>query len=70
MNLANIRKKVMAEIGKKHHFRYRGVRNQIEEFAGIIINCYTSIFIIELEDNSIRSFSYNDFIINNIKILS
>ena len=68
MNLDTIKKSVFDKIGKKYHFIYKGSRNQIEEFDGVITKCYPSIFIIELEDGTCKSFSYNDFIIKNIKI--
>ncbi len=70
MNLDTARSKVKSYLGVPLKFIYRGARNQIEEFNGIITNCYKSIFIIETNTHVIKSFSYNDFIIKNIKIIT
>lgn len=70
MNLGIAKNKVKSYLGLHHKFIYRGARNQIEEFEGKIINCYQSIFIIETDDHIIKSFTYNDFIIKNIKIVA
>lgn len=70
MNLDKVRKYLSTQKGISHVFLYKGARNQIEEFSGIIINCFPAIFTIKTESNTIKSFSYNDFIIKNLKILS
>ena len=69
MNLDTVKNKIKSYLGIHHKFIYRGARNQIEEFEGIIVNCYPHIFIIKTDDNYIKSFTYNDFIIRNIKII-
>ena len=56
--------------GEIHSFRFRGARNQIEEFQGIITDTYPAIFIIRLQNEKIRSFSYSDVLIDNLKILN
>ena len=49
--------------GKTIHFKYNGSRNQTEEFVGTIENAYNSVFTIKLIDNNgIKSFTYNDII--------
>ena len=70
MNLDTARNKIKDKIGLHLRFIYRGTRNQIEEFEGKIIKCYPYIFIIETDDHVIKSFTYSDFVIKNIKILS
>ena len=70
MNLSAAKKSILEKIGNRYHFVYRGSRNQIEEFDGTIVKCFPSIFLIQLDDGSCKSFSYNDFIIKNIKIQS
>ena len=57
--------------GKKYHFRFNGARNQIEEFDGIITEVYNHIFIIKTigNKNEIKTFTYNDVLIENIEIL-
>ena len=63
MNKSIVKEKIKSIKGQKIHFKYNGSRNQIEEFDGIIDNTYNSVFIIRLTENqSIKSFSYNDII--------
>lgn len=69
MNLDTAKNKIRGMVGGYHKFIYRGSRNQIEEFKGKIVKCYPSIFIIETDDHIIKSFTYSDFIIRNIKIV-
>lgn len=70
MNLDIVRKKVSNQLHLNHLFLYKGNRNQIEKFEGSIINCYSRIFLVELNNGTKKSFSYSDFIIGNIKILT
>lgn len=70
MNLNRVKDLIKNHIGIKHKFRYIGARNQIDEFDGVITKCFPSIFIIETDNQVIKSFTYNDFIIKNIKIIS
>ena len=58
---------------KKGHvlkFRHNGSRNQIEEFKGIIVETYNSIFTIKTIDKNeeIKSFTYSDVLIDNLEI--
>ena len=70
MNPNKIKSIIKDNIDIEHRFFYRGYRNQCEEFTGKIIKCYHSVFLIKLFDGSVKSFSYSDFGINNIKIIS
>ena len=70
MNIDTARRVIKENMGVVHFFRFNGSRNQKEEFSGIITKVFPAIFIIELVDGSIRSFSYGDFIIDTIKIVS
>ena len=70
MNLDSVKKYIYEQKDIPHVFLYKGTRNQLEEFSGVIKKCFPAIFIIVTEDNVIKSFSYNDFIIKNLKILS
>lgn len=51
-------------------FRFKGTRNQVEEFDGIITDTYPAIFIIRQQNDKIRSFSYSDVLIDNLKIIN
>ena len=68
MNLDRAKEKIRSYQGKTYNFIYRGTRNQIEEFEGVITKCFSSVFIIETNTGVIKSFTYNDFIVKNIKI--
>jgi len=69
MNLDTAKNIVKSYLGTHHKFIYRGVRNQIEKFEGKIVECYPHMFIIETDNYIIKSFTYNDYIIRNIKII-
>lgn len=62
-----IRDNIRLLIGKKVRFRYNGSRNQVEEFDGIIVNCYKNIFIIDI-GNMYKSFSYSDVLIGVLDV--
>ncbi len=66
MNLDTARRKIKSMCGLPLHFVYKGSRNQLEEFDGVIVQCFPSVFIIHVNNNTIKSFSYNDYIMKNI----
>ncbi len=70
MNLDSVKKYICEQKDVPHVFLYKGSRNQLEEFSGVITKCFAAVFIIVTDDNVIKSFSYNDFIVKNLKILS
>lgn len=70
MNLDYAKNKIKEKLGIPLKFIYKGARNQVEEFEGTIVKCFPSVFIVETTDNVIKSFTYNDFIIKSIRIIS
>ena len=69
MNISKIKRDISNIKGKVIHFKYNGIRNQIEEFDGIVENTYNSVFTIKIcNKNSIKSFSYNDVITKSLQI--
>ena len=69
MNIDKIKDKVDLYVGKEMIFRFNGARNQIEEFCGVVVSTYPSIFIVKLKENdSIKSFSYSDILIHKLVI--
>ena len=61
------RNKISSIKGKKMIFKYKGSRGQVEEFIGYIENTYSNVFTIRIiEDNILKSFSYNDVIIHKL----
>lgn len=69
MNIDKVRDEVKSNEGKILHFKINGSRNQIVEFDGQIIETYQSIFVVKLNDNNIKSFSYSDLITSSLEIL-
>ena len=68
MTIQNIRSEMQEHIGKKVNIHYDLGRNKSEELNAIIKNLYNYIFIVELPNKEIRSFSYSDIITKTIKI--
>lgn len=66
-----IREKVSSWIGKNFHFKYKGARNQNDEFFGYVDCIYTNVFTICLSDrvNYHKTFSYSDVLIGNLEIV-
>lgn len=69
MTLERIRKFVLDNKGVIHSFKFKGSRNQVDEFSGIITDLYPAIFIIKLTDSKVRAFSYSDLLIENLEIV-
>ncbi len=69
MTIDKVKSFVSENAGIVHNFRFRGSRNQLEEFRGKITALYPAIFIISLEDEKIKSFSYSDVLLNNLQII-
>lgn len=69
MNLDRARSYVKEYLNIPCKFLYHGSRNQDEEFYGKIINCFSSVFVVETTENVIKTFSYNDFIIKKINFV-
>ena len=69
MTISVIKEIVKSNFNKNILFKYNGTRNHIEIFEGRIIEIYPSIFIIRLNDQKIRSFTYTDILLNNLEII-
>ncbi len=68
MILDNVKKKIEMNKGLLKRFVFHGTRNQNEEFEGIIIKMYNSLFLVKTIDGQIRSYSYADVLISNLEI--
>lgn len=70
MSINSIRSYIKSNLGKTFSFRFKGSRNQIDEFIGKIVGVYHSIFTIEVvgREKRIKSYSYNDVLIENLEI--
>lgn len=69
MTLDKVREVVLENKGIVKSFVFKGSRNQIDEFQGVITETYPAVFTITLEDNKVKSFSYSDILIDNLKII-
>ena len=69
MTLDKIKENIKNIRNSKRRFIFHGSRNQDEEFVGFIKSVYPSVFIIELENGQIRSYSYSDLLISNLEII-
>ncbi len=69
MTLDKIKKYVSDNKGVLHLFRFKGTRNQVDEFKGVITGIYPAIFIITLSDSKVKSFSYSDLLVNSLEII-
>ena len=65
--IEKVKQKVCDLKGKRIRFRYNGSRNQIEEFEGVIVDCYNCVFVIAT-DKVKRSFSYSDVFIGVLEL--
>ena len=70
MNIQKIKQFVSSNKGKTFAFKFKGARNQIDEFIGQIVESYNSVFIVKARGkvDRIKSYSYNDVLINNLEI--
>ncbi len=65
-----VKDNIKSKKGEKLHFRFNGARNQIDEFDGIIVETYNSIFTIKtMNKNEIKSFTYSDVLIEKLEII-
>ena len=67
MNINLIKEKINNNLNKKVIVTVYGMRNKVTRYEGVLYKTYPNIFSI-LEDGGEKSFSYNDYIIGDIKI--
>ncbi len=65
-----IKEEIKNQQGKVLHFRFNGLRNQIEEFEGVIVGTYNYIFNIRTCENrdELKYFTYSDVLIDHLEI--
>ena len=69
MNIEKVKDKINLYKGKTINFKFNGARNKIEEFSGIIVDTYSSVFTVKtIDTESIKSFSYSDVLIHKLVI--
>lgn len=67
--LKEIRRNLEAQKGKKIKLLVDVGRNKVEEYEGVVLNTYNSIWTFKT-DTDIKSFGYNDILIKNVIISS
>ena len=63
-----IKENVKNNLGKEVKILYNGSRNKKEEYFGTIKEVYNNIFIVKLNTDEIKSFSYFDVLTNTVEI--
>ena len=68
MNIGIIKNKIDKKSGDSVKVIYNGSRNRREEYSGVITETYNYIFIVKVDNNEKKSFSYSDILTNTIEI--
>lgn len=68
MTLEKIKEKLNDYIGKTITINYNLGRNKFEKYEVILKELYSHVFLVELKNENIKSFSYSDIITKTIKI--
>jgi len=63
-----IKKNIEKNMGNEIKIIYNGSRNRKEEYLGVIREVYNNIFIVKLDTDEIKSFSYSDVLTNTVEI--
>ena len=66
--IKKIRNQISDNLGNKTKIIYNGSRNKKEEYNGVISEVYNNIFIVKLDTDDIKSFSYSDILTNTVEI--
>lgn len=69
MTIDRVKALVLQNKNVLRSFRFKGTRNQVDEFSGVITDVYPAIFIIRLSDSKVKSFSYSDLLVENLEII-
>ena len=68
MTIKKIKENIENNIGSDVKIVYNGSRNKKEEYSGVIKEVYNYIFIVKLDTDEIKSFSYSDVLTNTVEI--
>lgn len=68
MTIDKIKEELNNHIGDKITIKYNLGRNKVEKYNVIIKELYNHVFLVELENTNVKSFSYSDIITKTIKI--
>lgn len=68
MTIENIKKELKLHIGDTVTIKYNLGRNKYEKYDAVLKQLYNHIFLVEIDEVTVRSFSYTDVITKTIKI--
>ncbi len=68
MKIEDIKNYLEPKIGKIITIKYNLGRNKFERYRVVLKKLYKHIFLVELENTYVKSFSYSDVITKTIKI--
>jgi len=68
MTIDRIKDKIDKKLGDSVKVIYNGSRNKREEYSGVITETYNYIFVVKMDGNEKKSFSYCDVLTNTIEI--
>lgn len=63
-----IKKNIVNNVGKRVKIIYNGSRNKREFYCGVITEAYNSLFIVKLDNDLNKSFSYADLLTGVVNI--
>lgn len=68
MSIRKIKDNILKNINKDVKIIYNGSRNRKEVYNGVIKEVYNYIFIVKLDTDEVKSFSYSDVLIGAVEI--
>ena len=68
MMIGEVRSKLNDYVGQKVTIKYNLGRNKYEKYHVTIKELYENVFLVELNNNAKKSFTYTDIITKTIKI--
>ena len=68
MTIEKIKNNIDNRLGDNVKIIYNGSRNRKEEYNGIIAEVYNFIFIVKMDTDEVKSFSYRDVLTNTVEV--
>ena len=68
MTIEKIKNNIDNRIGDNVKVIYNGSRNRREEYKGVIAETYNFIFIVKMDTDEVKSFSYRDVLTNQVEV--
>lgn len=68
MTIKKIKENIEKNLGNDVRIVYNGSRNKKEIYNGVIKEIYNYIFIVKLDTDEVKSFSYSDVLTNTVEI--